>query len=562
MRSLRFKELLVLSRSEKAARRVRFDPKTTILQGENHTGKSSMVKSLFSVFGAKPKMSDLFLKARPQTLLHFTIDDRPYAMLQSGETYALFDQDGAVKLRTTKVMADLAPALADLFDFRLQLSMKRTLASTIASPSAFFLPTYIDQDTGWNGILSSFGDVAMFVDAKKEAAAYHTGIRPNEFYVRRARMKEAEKTREEPLAKQQALRALQKDLSRRLEEVSFDIDIGEFKAVIDRLLERAAHMKKAEDAYRGDVVRLRGRREDLLAQLAIVQRSRKEIEADYDYALGVPSDDIDCPTCGQVYSNDIVSRFGLASEVSQCEQMRDEIGEKLNEVETDIRKQEQKLAESDGERRVVEELLAEKRGAITLKELIHNEGQKGFRKALEGDLSRIAGEIAEIDAQLDELKGQLSKFDDRARRAEITGVFAGHLDRLIHRLNVVGLPPNIGKSVYASFRQTGSGSPRAVLAYHAAVWRVMASQESAVVAPVVVDAVNQQEQDAKHLRAMFETIRDERPKDGQLIVGAVDLKGVDFEGSIEKFEHGYKVLQPSAFAEVGDAMRPYLDRVF
>lgn len=46
MKNLSFQSLLLLSTTEKAARKVKFDPKVTLILGENDTGKSSLIKTI------------------------------------------------------------------------------------------------------------------------------------------------------------------------------------------------------------------------------------------------------------------------------------------------------------------------------------------------------------------------------------------------------------------------------------------------------------------------------------------------------------------------------------
>ena len=55
MKNLRFHELLLASEVEKTARRVRFHKDATVIRGDNDTGKSSIIKSLYRTLGAEPQ---------------------------------------------------------------------------------------------------------------------------------------------------------------------------------------------------------------------------------------------------------------------------------------------------------------------------------------------------------------------------------------------------------------------------------------------------------------------------------------------------------------------------
>ena len=47
MRNFRFESICLLSQSEQRARKVTFDRRLNLIVGRNHTGKSSLIKSLF-----------------------------------------------------------------------------------------------------------------------------------------------------------------------------------------------------------------------------------------------------------------------------------------------------------------------------------------------------------------------------------------------------------------------------------------------------------------------------------------------------------------------------------
>lgn len=54
MKSFRFESIWLLSHNEKRARRITFHPRRNLVLGTNHTGKSTLVKSLFMTLGATP----------------------------------------------------------------------------------------------------------------------------------------------------------------------------------------------------------------------------------------------------------------------------------------------------------------------------------------------------------------------------------------------------------------------------------------------------------------------------------------------------------------------------
>jgi len=48
--------MFLISMAEKKAKKVKFHPQTTLILGGNDTGKSCLLKSIYSTFGAEPSI--------------------------------------------------------------------------------------------------------------------------------------------------------------------------------------------------------------------------------------------------------------------------------------------------------------------------------------------------------------------------------------------------------------------------------------------------------------------------------------------------------------------------
>lgn len=121
MKSLRFHSCLLVSHREKRGRKVEFHPRMTVIKGENDTGKSSIVKSLYQTLGADPALSHpRWASAAVSTLLRFDIDGDQFSAFRSGKNFALF-RDQRLVSTYSSVTNGLGPALAQLLDFHLRL---------------------------------------------------------------------------------------------------------------------------------------------------------------------------------------------------------------------------------------------------------------------------------------------------------------------------------------------------------------------------------------------------------------------------------------------------------
>jgi hypothetical protein len=146
VRMLRFSRLCLLSQHERRAFSLNFSSEATVLQAGNGFGKSAVLKSLYNALGAEPHRIDApWRSANVQTLLEFIVDGAPYTVLSGRGTYAIFDANGQIQLRTTSVSKDLTDYLAELLDFQLEMLDRKEEAIT-PPPNYMFAPFYIDQD--------------------------------------------------------------------------------------------------------------------------------------------------------------------------------------------------------------------------------------------------------------------------------------------------------------------------------------------------------------------------------------------------------------------------------
>jgi predicted ATP-binding protein involved in virulence len=82
MKKLLLKEILLLSKKEGKAKKIRFDPDTTVVTGLNNTGKSSLIKSIYHCLGADVDYHPKWKGANVTCLLKFELDDKDYNILR------------------------------------------------------------------------------------------------------------------------------------------------------------------------------------------------------------------------------------------------------------------------------------------------------------------------------------------------------------------------------------------------------------------------------------------------------------------------------------------------
>lgn len=160
-----------------------------------------------------------------------------------------------------------------------------------------------------------------------------------------------------------------------------------------------------------------------------------------------------------------------------------------------------------------------------------------------------------------ELDERIRGLTDKTRTGHIVGVYRSRMTDYLRVLNVPSLPENAYAAVDASIRETGSALPRALLAYYFSVLHTIRDFGDSTFFPVVVDSPNQQAQDKSSLSAMLAFIRDNQPKNSQLILGLEDDLGVDIPGKRVELSTKYRLLVEDEYKQVREEIAPLLRRL-
>lgn len=205
MKNLKLLKLLLVSQKERKARSEEFDDNTTVIFGENDTGKSHLIKSIYGSFGADSSVvNEKWVKASVASLLEFSVNGEVYSILRFDDQYALFDSADNLLWTGAALVKEVGPKIAELLDFTIQLATKSN--DLVTPPPQFcFLPFYQDQDRGWDDSWNSFKSLAMIPNFKKSILEYHTGIRPKEYYSAQAQRADALREQNDLKAERRAL---------------------------------------------------------------------------------------------------------------------------------------------------------------------------------------------------------------------------------------------------------------------------------------------------------------------------------------------------------------------
>ncbi len=561
MKRFLLKQMTLLSQVEEKGRKIKFDPRVTVIRGDNDRGKSSLIKSIVSCLGAQPPMvQNKWKLAKVQGLLEFDVDGKQYWALANNGAHALFDAKGRVINSSLGVTKGFGPALAKVLDFKLKLRSQS--GETLVPPPAFYLlPYYVDQDRGWNNTWCSFERLTQFSAFKVPVAEYHTGIRPNEFYEQKALLAEHEAQRAVPEAKRQLLERVAVEFTRSHSKDLFDIDVLAFGAEIDRLMKTANALKEKQSTLKDKLVEQHSERTTLVHQLAIVEHAQRELNADYVFVTKTLKDSsVSCPTCGQEYDNKFAERFGIAQDEERCAELAIEIKGKLRSTDEAIIETKRELASLNGEASEIEALLKTRKGTLELSDVLQNEGTKQVRKFLRVDIEQLDLELTALDERIQETEKRLSQFSDPEHRRSVLDLYEKLFRKHLLALDVNNLDENVFSQIAPTITESGSDLPRAILAYIFSIAHLIARKPSAALGPLIIDSPKQQEQDTENEKRILEFIRDRRPEGNQLILGTVNTSGVEFKGEHVVLDQKFSALAADQYDDCREIMMPFLER--
>ena len=126
----------------------------------------------------------------------------------------------------------------------------------------------------------------------------------------------------------------------------------------------------------------------------------------------------------------------------------------------------------------------------------------------------------------------------------------------VHTLNSSGF-----SDIPLSIKAQGSDTPRALLAYYYAILYTAKEFTTLPLFPLIIDSPNQQDQDATNRHKIIKFIFENTPDEYQLILGTVDLHGVDYDGHTISPGKKLKLLDQDEYDDCYGVIAPLIDKL-
>ena len=562
MTSLVFKEVLILSKIEKAARRETFGPSVNLILGENDVGKSTLIKTLYHTLGADvPGLQNTQWKgAKPVYCVRFLLAGKEYAIIRDEKYFGIFDEGNNLigKYASISGANGISRFINPLLDFRIELERAENGKLGAAGPAFYFLPFYVDQDEGWTKSWASFNGLQQFSSYRKHMLEYHLGIRPQAFYDAKKRSVELNEQKSKLEAERAALTDVRQSYQKKKAGRYVELDPAVFRQEMDELVDQYNAVYVRQQQVLQELKDVRNERHSLENEVIVLQRAITELDADYTYAENPATPDlIACPTCGTEIANSIQERFGILDDIDYCRELIDQRKKKIIDVSEEQRAAEEKYRHVTAELAPIDELLKRTRQSITFSEFVSSEGMKEIMSSMSEDINGLLAREEDINKSLAALQNDL-KVDTQLRRG-INEFYQERMKEFLSSLSVNVLAADDYKSVDRQIKTNALGSdlPRSLLAQHFAFLHTMVRFNKSTVCPLILDSPLQQEQDPDNIRAIFGFIFSRMLSQQQLILGTLTVESapadvIPANAKIITLSDELHLLQKSQYADVMD----------
>lgn len=550
MKNLYISELLLLSTKEQKARRIEFDKRRTLIYGKNHTGKSSIIKSLYKTFGAEPLMSRRFEDAEVISSVKFEFDNEKYQLIRDGKKFGLYIDDELVRVFNS-VTSELGIFLSNLFDFK-PLFQSKNGGYIIPPPAYLLLPYYVDQDQSWTNSWAAFKNLQQIKDHRNQCINYHSGIRPNSYYETKKEISEYLTAIEETDKEKRVTAKVLEDVKEKLSQTQFNINIDEFKEEIAQLLTELEKLKLKEEKLKEQLHGLYHMKASYDIQINIIEQAILESHKDLKFATEELPAIIGCPTCGAEYNNSFAERFEIAQDEQKSKDLLLEVKREAADVEVKIKRENEKLSDTTIEVKKIDELLESKKGELKLKDIIESSGKNQIKSIFTERYNELQRIIVENTIKKEDLEKELRDLESKKRREEIVTYYKAKISSFFKKLDIHSIGSEAYKSITTKIEslETGSARPRALIAYYFAFFHLMKKYSTTTYFPLIVDSPNQQDQDVEHIDKIMKFIHENQPEASQMILGVAETYGVDFDCKIVNLTEAYSVLQKGEYDSV------------
>ena len=554
MKNFKFETIYLLSNREKKARVEKFHQGKNLIIGRNHTGKSTLIKNLFITIGARPVGKFIQWDDDAVTAVEFIANNVKYFAVHQIGIRALFDENRKLIVSTGNY-SEWTKAFIQITGFNLILNNKKN-ESVPADSKCFFLPFYINQDGSWQSVWDTFTGLQGFKSPNEAILDFFSGIKPPLYYEILSNKKIKQYEYENLLKEQKFFEKAKDRLSNSLDLNGPKINEQNFVEEIKELSNAVSELNLKQEKFRDKCIREKEILDNLNQQINLANDALKTFDLDSKFLENNEREKLVCPTCGAEHLDSFLDVLTYSEDARVLRELVVKLNEDKVKVSNEYLKTKNSLNELQNKYTKISNILDTRKGDLLFRDVVESAGSEKAYRAFEDESVSLKKELSEILINLNELDLNLKKLIDKKRSKEILTNFRECYLKYRIKLNLTVLDVKTMK-LTSRPNLSGSGGPRSILAYYAALWHTALNSSEPFLMPIVIDSPNQQAQDDVNMPIVLNFISNELPKEMQIIVSSE----TDTENKFDKkiyFDKPYGLLEEQQYNKVQNLLDPLI----
>lgn len=552
MKRLTITKLIVISQSESRSLEILFSKGLNIILGGNKTGKSSIIKSIFTTFGCECRRVEKdWTKIISTYILYFEYGIESYCIVREKRRFQLFQQDVASQKHTclieTNSFHEYSNKLMQIFGVNMHCVSSKGDTFNITPPLLFRFQ-YIDQDDGWNKIGDSFRNATYIKDWKKNTNKYVCGYLSDEYYILRSDIlqstMEKDELKKEFTYNQNFVNQLNISLKKAENMESpenITAELTEMLATSEKLMNQRFDLNAKISSIENDIFIAKHK-------LKIASSSIEEIHKDINFAMK-QGDDLICPVCGVHYHNGLPEQLNISSDFALAEKLLQSLTSDISTLENELSRNREEYKLLSMQLKQLGQNIQQSKQLLSYSSFYKNEGKQEIYESCLIQLGKIQRELDSKISSIALLDERVKKLLSNNRAKEIREKIVAYCRQIAE---VIDIPKTFIKlrDFVQVIDKSGSDTPRLVYMYQTGLYLYNLNRMNSPFNFFVVDTPNQQGQDAANLKNIYQSLNYFLSDEGQVILGTERETGCeDKAAKVIKLKEKRRCLTQTHFSE-------------
>ncbi|MCD1125205.1 hypothetical protein LPW36_04045 [Jinshanibacter sp. LJY008] len=494
------------------------------------------------------------------SLLEFSVNGCHFFALYQRGRRALFNANLEIILATSKY-GEWSQLFCEITGFNLVFLNKSDSEVTPADPACFFLPFYVNQDGSWQSEWNTFGgQLKRFQAPYGPILEYFTGVCPPEYYHARAEKGQESKILEDYRREYKLLERAIDRFNRTLPLSGPKVSAENFEAEIVLLTQEVNELNLRQEILRSAAVKEHDLLSSLEQQIRLADEALTAYDNDAKYICTGDTEPLTCPTCHAQHTKPFLDLLNFAEDARVLRELAGRLRDDASLVRQRCNKTLGQLSSLNENYIRISRLLDTRKGELKFQDVVGSMGAESAFAAFEAERQQLKEAINTALSLVDALDEKMKSLRTAQRTREILTDFRSHY---VSGRVALKLPSVDASKMKLTGRPnlSGSGGPRSILAYYAALWRTCQGETGTYDIPIVIDSPNQQAQDDINLPAVLKFIAKELPIDIQLIVGLETPTDFPFDKEL-CLDIKYSMLREEYWAEAESIIEPLLKKMY